>query len=110
MAKGKAHCFKIWPEEGNSEQIFHVLRDVAKKRPAFAFDHNDQQVMICEQQAHTTKGQALYTASAFRVREGAHPSVVGETGVKPLSLPENEALGELMCLAFAPIEGNAAIF
>jgi hypothetical protein len=109
MPQGKAHCYKMWPEEGNSEQVLLVLKAAAKKRSPISFDHGKQKIIVCEQRIHSVKGQDVYTASAFRVREGAYPSIVEPSGVKPLELHDHEGLGEPMCFAYDPIDGNAVM-
>jgi hypothetical protein len=109
MPRGKANCFEIWPEEGNSEHVLEALMKAARKRKPIEFHHHDQRIMVYEQDIDSFAELDVYTASAFRVRDRAYPSIVDSAGVKPLLLPDNEGLGELMCVAIAPIAGRAAI-
>jgi hypothetical protein len=81
----------------------------ARKRNPISFDHNGQRIVVWEQQIRAVKGQHVYTASAFRLRERAYPSIVEPAGVKPLSLPAHEGLGEPMCVAYDPIDGKAVM-
>jgi hypothetical protein len=111
MPKGKAHCYDVWPNEGNSEQVLTVLRSFVKRPFLVEFDQSGHRVCVCEERLRTAnKRQEIFTASAFRVRKKAFPSVVGPSGVDRLRIPDDTDLGEPTCFAFDPIAGKAAVY
>lgn len=109
MAQGKAHCYHIWPNEGNSEQILQCLKKASRATSPIRFNHGNQQVAVGEQRMRTVGEEAVYTASMFRVRDGGFPSVVDSVSVRKLELPSHEGLGEPTCIAYDPIMGRVVL-
>lgn len=105
----KAYCFWVLPKEGNAEEVARLLRSYADHPRSIAIAQGANEFAVCEPRWRTAGDSKIFTATAFKLRSRAFPSVVGDAGPEPLVISPEKRLGEPMCFAYDPAEGVAVV-